>query len=245
MATETKERDWRLCGMDPSAIPKVSLDFLSDIRSRLPRATVRTVFDVGANVGEYSARVAAAFPEAEIFCFEPTTATFAVCKGEFAARPNVHCFQLALGAEAGSGQLLLEPSAVSNRLVDAGAYPGRSFEAVPVGTIDGFCAERGIAAIDLLKIDTEGHDLAVLRGAERMLGALSVKLVQVEAGMHGHNRLHVPLQDFREYLEPRGYLLFGIYNQALEMKQPNLRRCDPVFIAGTLVEAHRATTGPP
>ena len=40
---------------------------------------------------------------------------------------------------------------------------------VDVTTIDLFCAEHRIERINLLKIDTEGHDLDVIRGASNML----------------------------------------------------------------------------
>jgi Methyltransferase FkbM domain len=38
-------------------------------------------------------------------------------------------------------------------------------------SIDSFCEEHGITSIDLLKVDTEGHDMAVLRGSSRMLAS--------------------------------------------------------------------------
>src|SRR5262249_21173950 len=45
---------------------------------------------------------------------------------------------------------------------------------------DGFCQAHGIAQIDVLKVDAEGHDLAVLQGAEGLLAGGRVKFVFVE-----------------------------------------------------------------
>ncbi len=55
-------------------------------------------------------------------------------------------------------------------------------ERVEVRTLDDFCAEQGVERIDFLKLDVEGHELAVLRGAQRMLGAGAVSMIQFEFG---------------------------------------------------------------
>ncbi len=67
-----------------------------------------------------------------------------------------------------------------------------------------------------MKIDTEGYDLEVLRGAESLLTHQRVDLVQVEAGMNRDNHRHVTFILLTEYLERFNYRLFGIYNQSGE-----------------------------
>jgi hypothetical protein len=111
--------------------------------------------------------------------------------------------------------------------------PPSPTEEVALETIDRFCLREDIARIGLLKIDTEGHDLAVLHGAELLLARQAVDLIQVEAGWHPGNRRQVPAEDFRTFLEPRGYRLFGIYQQVGEWPtgQPHLRRADLVFVS--------------
>jgi hypothetical protein len=78
--------------------------------------------------------------------------------------------------------------------------------------------------IDFLKVDTEGYDLKVLEGAERLLRSGAVAFIQVEAGMNPHNVKHVPLEVLKMHLEGRGYTLF-----ALSSRLPNRaanRVCD-------------------
>ncbi len=55
-------------------------------------------------------------------------------------------------------------------------------ERIEVRALDDFCREQGVERIDFLKLDVEGHELAVLRGARRMLGAGTVSLIQFEFG---------------------------------------------------------------
>ena len=47
-------------------------------------------------------------------------------------------------------------------------------------TVDRFSADHGLVAITLLKVDTEGHDLSVLRGASSMLNQGVIGIVQFE-----------------------------------------------------------------
>ena len=112
-----------------------------------------------------------------------------------------------------------------------------------IETFDEWADEARLDAVDYLKVDTEGRDLEVLRGAERRLGAGSIGLVEVESGLNPDNELHVPDRSFREFLEPKGYRLFGVYEQTLEWpsRRPFLRRANLVFIAPRLIEENRWT----
>ena len=94
------------------------------------------------------------------------------------------------------------------------------------------CQAESINYIDILKIDTEGFDIEVLKGASTMLKANQISFIQVEAGMNPHNKLHIPLQQFVDYLTPYGYVLFGIYEQHLEWTgEKRLSFSNPVFIS--------------
>ena len=139
-------------------------------RLRLPPAPV--VLDVGANVGFFSWRVRVVRPDASVLAFEPQSDNHArlVRMFEAVGIRGEACRQ-ACGAEPGSATLYLRNS-VTHSLqedwhtdLDAGA--GR--EEVPVTTLDAECARRGIAAVDLLKIDTEGAETLVLSGAKQIL----------------------------------------------------------------------------
>ena len=115
-------------------------------------------------------------------------------------------------------------------------------EQVDLKTIDDFCEEQGIAHVGFLKMDTEGSDLDVLRGAENILRNQDVDIVQVEAGTNQQNRYHVHLEHFSRFLEERDYHLFGIYDQMNEWIAggPNLRRVNPIFISGRVVKSNTA-----
>ena len=213
------------------------LDPFVDIGRRAPQLRPTTIFDVGANVGQSALRFAERFPEATIWSFEPFEAAFAEL--EQATRgTKIRCFQLAFGAEAFTATVPLAPKSVSNSLLASQATAAEvPSETVRVTTLDAFAVEHGVERIDFLKIDTEGFDLAVLQGAERLLTSGAISLVQVEAGMTGKNLKHVPLEALRLHLEERGYDMFGLYEQTPEWSgEARLRFTNAVFVAERISE---------
>jgi FkbM family methyltransferase len=216
------------------------VDLAYDIRRYLPKTAPRTIFDVGASVGQSALAFVRSYPDAAVYCFEPVTSTFDQLRSSLRGHANVTCHRVAMSSAPGEGAMRLERYSVLNRLEETEPASGRA-ERVTLDTVADFCARRGIAHIDLLKVDTEGHDLHVLRGAAAMLAEHAIDLVQVEAGMNPRNRLHVPFEAFKSYLEPLGYFLFRVYDQVGEWptSDPSLRRTNPVFVSGTAIEANR------
>lgn len=146
---------------------------------------VHRIFDVGANVGQTAIAFQAAFPRAEIFCFEPVQATLQQLRASIAGFERIRAFNLALSDKIGEAELhLYESSLLSSLEARAPFTADRSGpaarEACRTDTLDSFCETEGIDSIDVLKIDTEGHDLAVLRGAGDLLTAGRIGFVLAE-----------------------------------------------------------------
>lgn len=229
---------------------------IRDIVTRVPGYGFGTILDVGANLGQSCLPLAEALPDARIYAFEPAARTFAELQAKVAGHPNIEPLRLALGAATERGAMITAGTAVTNRLVRKpeterpslaqalGRAPGgpppevaeplprkARREEIEVMTGADFCRERGIGHVSFLKVDTEGHDLDIVRGFGPALE--SVDFVQVEAATNDYNRTHVPLRDFQTVLGQAGFYLFRIYGEAFEFKQggrPVSRRCNPVFI---------------
>ncbi|NJO32722.1 MAG: FkbM family methyltransferase [Rhodospirillales bacterium] len=192
------------------------------------------VLDVGANVGNMTALFLQQFPNAKVWAFEPVCATCAALRARFANEPRVEIRQEALGCVHSTAPMLMAGmSTTMYRIVDH-VDPIRDHEQVTVNTGDGFMAEVGLSAVDFLKIDTEGHDLKVLMGFTAALERKAIRFLQVEAGMNATNSLHVPIQQFMQFLEPLGYHLYRVVGQVAEVNGPGiLRRADLVFWRGS------------
>lgn len=176
-----------------------------------------TVFDVGANVGDWASWAISVNPGILLHCFEPAEATYAA----LAAKPwpaHVRLNRLGLGETEGT----LELHVVEERSGMNSLYPRRGVEqatavrteSIPIGTIDSYAQAQGIGRIDLLKIDVEGHELAVFKGMKRMLAEGRVQRIQFEYG--GCNLdAKVHLADLWEFLEPYGLLMYKLFPEGL------------------------------
>jgi FkbM family methyltransferase len=119
----------------------------------LPRFREGGVFvDVGANVGAYSLR--AASRGMEVHSFEPVPQNVQVLRRNSEINNlTLDIEEVALGSSEGTTRLA--PSGASSRITKAGGIE------VPLRTLDSFNLPR----LDLLKVDVEGYELEVLRGA--------------------------------------------------------------------------------
>lgn len=203
----------------------------ADVARRLPHLSVATVFDVGANVGQTVEKIRAQHPNADIWAFEPVPRAFEVLSAEYGG--SARCFNIALGAQAGTSLSRAQGTSSRNRLL------ARTQEVLRRDTIevtvvrgDDFCEQHGIDFISYLKTDTEGHDLSVLKGFSSMLDGGRVAIVQIETGMNPDNELHVPFEDVTAYLRSVGFVLMRLYRQVDQGSAgPHLRRADAVYIS--------------
>jgi hypothetical protein len=124
-----------------------------------------------------------------------------------------------------------------NRLLPAGKPLPDGAELVEVRSGSQVMRDLGVDHIDYLKIDTEGSDLAVLQGFLDRLDRID--FVEVEAGMNPYNRTHVPFDKLSSLLGEAGFHLAYLFGQKMEWKRggkPVLRRCNPLFVSGRLVD---------
>lgn len=132
------------------------------------------VFDVGANAGQFTQEVRRRFPHVVIHSFEPHPTTFeALVRQKVDDRMLPHC--LALGEKNGPvsffeyGENSEWNSLVPNARFTTQFSMKNSEITVESMTLDDFCVKHEINHIDLLKLDVEGAELSVLKGAQRML----------------------------------------------------------------------------
>lgn len=171
------------------------------------------VFDVGANDGRTILRIRDLLNRPRIYAFEPVAATFQTLVERTSGMSGVTSFQLALGAAPGRSEIYVSSLASMSSLLPDWTVPSR-VETVDVSTVDAVMEAQGIPFIHFLKVDTEGLELEVLRGAERALQDARIAIVQLEVGFDQMGgRRFVSLEEARQHLAPRGYVLYGIYNQ--------------------------------
>lgn len=197
---------------------------------------IETILDVGANDGGSALKFHEAFPRAVIHSFEPVSSTFEALCETVAGIPQVRCHRLALGRAAGTASIFLTGRSTTNSLVPPEDPKGE--EEVEVTSVEKFASDHDIAVIDLLKIDTEGYDLEVIRGAVELLDRAAIRFILAEVGFHPGDGRHVLFDDIRDYLAQRDYRVYGFYDQQLEWSGENrLQYANVCFCHGSVSTA--------
>jgi FkbM family methyltransferase len=155
-------------------------------------------------------------PALEIHAFEPSRDSFA----QLAAKtqpPQVRRNNVGLGAAAEQRALytLGADSALRSLypragLEEYGIETPAVGEPVTITTLDAYCRTAGVDAIDYLKIDTEGHDLQVLRGAVGLIGRRAIRTIQFEYGSANVDSRDL-LKDFFTFFSDTPYQLHKIH----------------------------------
>jgi FkbM family methyltransferase len=167
-------------------------------------------YDVGAYHGDFTALLLKHFPQLPVVAFEPTPETFRQLKHRFAKEPRVQVQNLALSDQSGWASYYLTEHPVNNSLLPPADCPVRETIRVAVEKLDQF-RQRDRRPVALMKVDAQGHDGRILRGAERILQQ-DRPLVMVEATFLPMYQQQDDPCDLWLFLREQGYRLAGLYN---------------------------------
>ena len=187
-----------------------------DVLARTVRGAAPVLFDVGANVGDWTEMARGVFPGAAIHAFELNPATVARLAPRFANAPGVRVHSFGLAAVAGEVNFFAyegEASVLSGLRVPLHSHQPHQIKKATVRTGDEVCREFGVTQIDFLKVDAEGADYEVLAGFSAMLAAQKIAAIQFE---HEGGRY---LRDFYDLLEPKGYALGKLYANYVDFRR--------------------------
>lgn len=195
------------------------------------------IFDVGANKGLVTQKYLTLFPLATIHAFEPF--------GEFhdtfllnSAGKNVRLNKIALSDTRGKTDFFVNESPDTNSLLKPSSIgassdklcANKSVIQVETSTVDFYCQNSGISRIDILKLDVQGSELAVLRGAKELLEKKSIKLIFTECYFKEQYEQQPLIYDIAKYLKQFGYFLENIYDTYYN--EDHLLWGDAIFVPG-------------
>lgn len=192
---------------------------------------VRTVLDIGANVGKTAKAFRRRFPEARIHCVEPLPECCRQierwAKGQ---QGMVVVYNLALGAQETRASMFRDRSCSggSTLLRPADGVEAARHEelSVAVTTLDALARQISLTDDLLVKIDVEGLDLEVIRGGPRTISR--AEAVIVEVSLHESPHASPRLGEFIEVLGAQGLAYRGNLKCAWVQGVP--RMIDAVFL---------------
>ena len=144
------------------------------------------VFDVGANQGLFAKLVYKHRPKGKIHCFEPSVGTFSLLSetlkdtaailNNFGISSQIEERNL-YSDQYGSGLASMTKRNLTHKSIDMGHV-----ERIKLESIDHYCGKQNVDRIDLLKVDVEGHELDVFRGAASAFSVGKIRYVLFEFG---------------------------------------------------------------
>ena len=172
---------------------------------------IKTVFDVGANVGRWTEIVARKFTNAQIHSFEISQKTFKSLSDKHIGNNRITLHNFGLSNEKGEFEYkdYGNNSRLSTLILDSTFHDIRATSTrvkASLETGNNFCKINHIEEIDLLKIDVEGADWAVLTGFSDLLQNGAIKVLQFEYG-YANGDAKFLIKDFYKLLQSYGYVL--------------------------------------
>ncbi|HZN35093.1 MAG TPA: FkbM family methyltransferase, partial [Pirellulaceae bacterium] len=207
---------------------------------RLLTAQSPLILDIGANEGQTAREFKARWPQASVHSFEPAPETFDRLAATAKSLKGVTANNVALGAKPGTAPLICHRHSVLNSILP----PGRDYDTwetlgtceVEVSTVDTYCAERGIERIDVLKTDTQGFDLEVLRGSREMFVGNRVHLVFAEITFTEMYDGQARYDQVFGILADHGFSIVSLYD--LRYRDHRLEWCNALFVNSNWQSTH-------
>lgn len=191
---------------------------------------------MGAHHGETEKIFSETFINSSIFCFEPFESSFSILKKN--VRENTNIFNGGFSdvsekskfhsnfSDDTNSLLQLEKSA--NEVWNMEALAQKETTICQFVTIDEFVSSNNISQIDLLKIDVQGGEYKVLRGAKKVLSENKIKNIYMEVILAQTYVGQWGIERYIEELGSCGYELYGIYNLCYGDSQ-RLLQADIIF----------------
>lgn len=160
--------------------------------------------DLGSNVGTYA--IWAGDSGAEVWAFEPDPLAFSRLKANLAINDfQIAAQQVALGAQLGQLQLTTGRDTTNRLVLNATDIASGATQDVPVSTLDLIVVERYVRG---LKIDVEGAERLVVEGANTVLAANRIAVLQIEWNRMSDSTLNESRAPLLELMLGHGYLPF-------------------------------------
>lgn len=211
------------------------------VRTLAAKQLLKTVFDVGANRGDWTAMVLESNPDASVHCFE-------ICP------PMFQKLVARLGGPGLNQKLFLNPFGLSDSkseikisyfpdgdgggaMLDVMNSPNAQTISAQVLRGKDYCEDHHLASIDLLKMDVEGAEHLVLRGFDGFIHPSVVPVVQFEYGMASIVTKFL-LKDYYEYFGSRGYKVGKLFPSSVRFREYRLQ--DENFLGPNYVAASPA-----
>jgi len=176
------------------------------------------IFDIGANVGDWSKFVIDEYQEMnyKLYMFEPSTFAYDKMIQNIQSTNNIKQFKIGFGDKSETIKIYFDEEAQGS----AGAFikDAKYSEEIQIDTIDNFCQANKIEKVDFLKMDVQGYEYNILLGSKEMIENGNIESIQFETDEPNiENRIF--FKDFWNLLHKNYKIYHSLYNGLVEIKE--------------------------
>ncbi len=164
------------------------------------------IIDVGANSGEFALIARAAFPKAKIISFEPQPDAFVTLNKAMKKDANFQSFQVALGEKESTAMMHIAPFSPSSSFMVQS--PDSEAREMKIEKLDNYESLIGTTDTAILKLDVEGYELAILKGAERFIAKTDYIYIECRTT----DPIGCTFSELYDFLIQRGWMYQGAYD---------------------------------
>ena len=216
-----------IAGLEMHRVGEGATMFSSLLRARSGGLNPRTVIDVGAASG--TEPLLDAFPHSRFLLIEPLE-EFRNELEKVAARVDARVVIAAAAARSGQQVINVHPDLVGSSffIEDEASNVNGVARAVPTVTLDELCRRHQCAPPYLIKIDTQGSELDVLRGAEQALQ--STELVILEVSLFEFFKGGPQIQECVSFMKHSGFVVWDLFDLHYRPLDGALAQVDVAFV---------------
>lgn len=202
----------------------------------LKRHNVQTIFDVGANTGQFARMIHKVLPEASIYSFEPLKDCYEGLLRNMRGIPDFRAFNLALGDEDGESEIHRNEFSPSSSILAMGDLHKQAFpytqrekrEPIQIRRLDGIAQELPCPTNILVKLDVQGYEDKVIQGSMELISKTRILIVEVSFRSLYQRQ---PLFDsIYTLLKLAGFSYAGNLDQVTDPRDGSILQADAIFI---------------
>ena len=218
---DTVQGTFRAAGFELTNLQNTwGVTFWGDIRRLTLGKEISTVFDVGANVGTTARLFARRFSQAQVFAFEPVPTTYKTLLENTKDIETIKCFNIGFGDKLETKDIYIFRNSEVSTVVRNSPYAVKILRSEPLSSasislqrLDDFTVKNNVEQVQVLKIDTEGFDLQVIKGAHHLLERNAVTFLYCEFNdlFPSSELAGGALSDIHVTLTQENFKLVGLY----------------------------------
>jgi FkbM family methyltransferase len=197
---------------------------------------IKTVVDVGSNVGQFAVAAMRAFPDAQIHCFEPLPSCFATLEGRLGQHDRVSLHNVAVADKDSVAMMRQSSFSPSSSLMKMAPLHESEFPfteggtevEVQVTTLDHALLGVELPSPVLMKIDTQGSEHRVLSGGRSVLEKTDVAILETSYEPLYEGQTFFP--ELYQTMRSAGFEFRGFLGELRSRRSGRLLQSDSIFV---------------